>query len=99
VKLATADAIADELVGTLVADLDLGRGVELLLLVNGLGGTPAMELYVMVAAARRILEGRGLKVSRYLVGSLVTSLDMAGCSITLSVLEDRLRGLGDAPVH
>jgi dihydroxyacetone kinase-like protein len=99
VELARADAIAAELVGAILGDLGLSRGAEVLLLVNGLGGTPAMELYLMVNSARHILERQGLKVARYLTGSLVTSLDMAGCSITVSVLEEAERTLWDAPVH
>ena len=98
-RLAAADAIADEMVGAILKDLDARPGSELLLLLNGLGGTPAMELYVMVHAARRILEQRGLKVVRHLTGSWVTSLEMAGCSITVSVLDEPLRALWDAPVH
>jgi len=99
VKLAGASAIAEEMLGAILSDLAPSPGSEVLLLVNGLGGTPAMELYLMVDAARRILEGRGLKVTRFLTGSLVTSLDMAGCSITVSVLDDEARALWDAPVH
>jgi dihydroxyacetone kinase-like protein len=99
VKLASAGAIADEMLGAILADLAPPPGAELLLLVNGLGGTPLMELYLMVHAARAILDGRGLRVSRHLTGSLVTSLDMAGCSITVSVLDDAARALWDAPVH
>jgi dihydroxyacetone kinase-like protein len=99
VKLAPADEIADEMVGAILADLAPSRGAELLLLVNGLGGTPEMELYLMVSSARRILDGRGLKVTRHLTGSLVTSLDMSGCSITLSVFDDAAHKLWDAPVH
>ena len=99
VERARADAIAAELVGAILGDLGLSRGAEVLLLVNGLGGTPAMELYLMVNSARHILESQGLKVARYLTGSLVTSLDMAGCSITVSVLEEAERTLWDAPVH
>jgi dihydroxyacetone kinase-like protein len=99
VQLARADAIAAELVGAILGDLGLSRGAEVLLLVNGLGGTPAMELYLMVNSARHLLERQGLKVARYLTGSLVTSLDMAGCSITVSVLEEAERTLWDAPVH
>ncbi len=99
VKLSSADAIADELVGAILSDLALSPGTEVLLLVNGLGGTPAMEIYLMVHSARRILEKKGLKVARYLAGSLVTSLDMAGCSITVSVLGEAERALWDAPVH
>jgi dihydroxyacetone kinase-like protein len=99
VKLAHADGIAEEMVEAVVKDLAPTPGAELLLFVNGFGGTPAMELYLMAHAARRILEKHSLKVARYLVGSLVTSLDMAGCSITVSVLDDALTALWDAPVH
>lgn len=99
VKLASADAIAEEMLGAVLADLAPAPGAECLLLVNGFGGTPAMELYLMVNAARKVLAGRGLSVSRHLTGSLVTSLEMAGCSLTVTVLDDRLRSLWDAPVH
>jgi dihydroxyacetone kinase-like protein len=58
-----------------------------------------MELYLMVNAARTILAGRGLAVSRHLTGSLVTSLEMAGCSITVTLLDEATRALWDAPVH
>ncbi|TIO90574.1 MAG: dihydroxyacetone kinase subunit DhaK, partial [Mesorhizobium sp.] len=63
------------------------------------GGTPSMELYLMYNSARKIFEKRGVTVTRSLVGSYVTSLDMAGCSITLTVLEDETTALWDAPVH
>jgi phosphoenolpyruvate---glycerone phosphotransferase subunit DhaK len=99
VRLATADAIADEMVGAILADLDAKPGAEALLLVNGFGGTPAMELYLMVNSALSILRKQGLDVSRFLTGSYVTSLEMAGCSITLSLLDAELRSLWDAPVH
>jgi dihydroxyacetone kinase-like protein len=99
VKLSSADAISDEMVGAIVRDLDPAAGAEGLLLVNGFGGTPAMELYLMVNSALRVLRGKGVRVSRYLTGSYVTSLEMAGCSITVSLLDDALRALCDAPVH
>ena len=97
-KLASADAIAEDMLGAILGDLAPRAGSECLLLVNGFGGTPLMELYLMVNAARRILEGRGLKVVRHLTGSLVTSLDMAGCSLTVSLLDESLIRLWDAPV-
>jgi len=97
-KLASADAIAEDMLGAILGDLAPHAGSECLLLVNGFGGTPLMELYLMVNAARRILEGRGLKVARHLTGSLVTSLDMAGCSLTVSLLDEPLIRLWDAPV-
>jgi dihydroxyacetone kinase-like protein len=99
VKLANADAIADEMVDAIVKDLSPKPGAEALLLVNGFGGTPAMELYLMVNSALRVLRSKGVKVQRYLTGSYVTSLEMAGCSITVSLQDDALRALWDAPVH
>ena len=99
VSLASADAIADQMVGAILADGDNPSSGDVLLLVNGFGGTPTIELYLMYNAARRILEKRGLTVARSLVGSLVTSLEMAGCSITISLLDDRLAALWDDPVH
>lgn len=99
VKLASADAIAEEMLAAIIKDLALAQGAKVLLLVNGFGGTPAMELYVMVNAARRILARHGVEPVRYLTGSYVTSLDMAGCSITLTLLDDTLAELWDAPVH
>jgi len=99
VRLAPADAIADEMVGAIVNDLAPAPGSEALLLVNGFGGTPAMELYVMVNSALRVLKKEGLNVSRHLTGNYVTSLEMAGCSVTVCLLDAELRSLWDAPVH
>jgi dihydroxyacetone kinase-like protein len=99
VKLAAASAIADEMVGSILSDLAPPARADCLLLVNGFGGTPAMELYLMFEAARRILVGRGLAVARALVGSYVTSLEMAGCSITVTLLDETLTALWDAPVN
>jgi phosphoenolpyruvate---glycerone phosphotransferase subunit DhaK len=99
VRLATADAIADEMVGAILGDLQAKPGAEALLLVNGFGGTPAMELYLMVNSAMRVLRSKGIDVSRFLTGNYVTSLEMAGCSITVCLLDAELRSLWDAPVH
>ncbi len=97
VKLASADAIANEMVAAITDDLaDKG---DALLLVNGFGGTPLMELYLMYNSARADLEKRGFKVQRSLVGNYVTSLEMAGCSITVSLMDEETLGLWDAPVH
>jgi dihydroxyacetone kinase-like protein len=87
------------MVSAIVKDLAPSRGAEALLFVNGFGGTPAMELYLMVNSALRVLRGGGVRVSRFLTGNYVTSLEMAGCSITVSLLDDTLRNLWDAPVH
>jgi dihydroxyacetone kinase-like protein len=99
VKLAPAKAIAEEMVGAILADLQPVAARGALLLVNGFGGTPVMELYLVYENARRIAESHGLTIARSLVGSYVTSLDMAGCSVTLALLDDRLAALWDAPVH
>lgn len=97
-KLGSADAIVEEMLNAILGDLAPPSGSECLLLVNGFGGTPLMELYLVVNAARRILAGRGMAVARHLTGSLVTSLDMAGCSLTITLLDERLTRLWDAPV-
>ena len=99
VPLASADAIAAELLDAILKDLAPGRGSEVLLLVNGFGATPLIELYLVVNSARRILEGAGITAARFLTGSYVTSLDMAGVSVTLSVLDSQAKALWDAPVH
>jgi dihydroxyacetone kinase-like protein len=87
------------MVDAIVKDLAPGPGAEALLFVNGFGGTPAMELYLMVNAALRVLRAKGITVRRFLAGSYVTSLEMAGCSVTVSLQDDSLRKLWDAPVH
>ncbi|TPQ40536.1 dihydroxyacetone kinase subunit DhaK [Bradyrhizobium guangdongense] len=99
VKLEQADAIANEMIAAIAGDLDARAGSEALLLVNGFGGTPTIELYLMYNAARRMLEKRGLRIARSLVGSYVTSLEMAGCSLTVSLLDAETAALWDAPVR
>ena len=99
VKLGSADAIADEMLSAILADRGNPASGAVLLLVNGFGGTPVLELYLMYHIARALLEKRGLTIARSLVGSYVTSLDMAGCSITVTMLDDRLTVLWDDPVH
>jgi dihydroxyacetone kinase-like protein len=99
VPLASADAIAGELLQAILKDLAPRPGTPVLLFVNGFGGTPALELYLMANAARRVLSAAGLTVARSLTGSYVTSLEMAGCSLTLTALDDSLLALWDAPVH
>lgn len=97
--LKSADAIAEEVCAAIASDFgDRAKGPALLF-VNGFGGTPSMELYLVYNSARRIFERHGVTVIRSLVGSYVTSLDMAGCSITLTMLDDDMTALWDAPVH
>ena len=99
VKLESADKIAAEIVEAIVHDLAPATGERVLLLVNGFGATPSMEIYLMANSARKLLEARGLKVVRQLVGNYVTSLDMAGCSITVTAVDDEILRLWDAPVR
>jgi dihydroxyacetone kinase-like protein len=97
VKMKSADAVAEELVASICNDLG-GQGGALVL-VNGFGATPAMELYLMFHAAAKQLASRGISVRRALVGSYVTSLDMAGCSVTVTLLDEGFAEYWDAPVH
>jgi dihydroxyacetone kinase-like protein len=99
VPLASADAITAELLEAILKDLTPKQGSEVLLLVNGFGATPLIELYLMVNSAKRFLDDAGITVTRFLSGSYVTSLDMAGVSITVSVLDNQASTLWDAPVH
>jgi dihydroxyacetone kinase-like protein len=97
VALRSADEIAEEMVAAIAGDL--GRSGDALLFVNGFGGTPSMELYLMYHAAQAQLARHAIRPVRSLVGSYVTSLDMAGCSITVTMLDDDMARGWDAPVH
>lgn len=97
--LTSAADIADRLLEPIRRDLPFAAGDSVLAFVNGMGGTPLIELYVMFGELTRILAGHGITVARSLVGSYVTSLDMAGCSFTLLRLDDELVRLWDAPVR
>ena len=97
-KLVPADKIVEMLMTSIISDLPYKNGDEVLLFVNGMGGTPLMELYVVYNKAHEIAVKSGLKVTRNLIGSYITSLEMAGCSITLLKLDDGLTKLWDAPV-
>ena len=99
VPLASADRIAEEVVAAIAGDLDARVRGNALLLVNGFGGTPLMELYLMYHSARAGSGSAAARIVRSLVGNYVTSLDMAGCSITVSMLDDELARLWDAPVE
>ena len=99
VPLAPAKEIAEMLVEPILADLPFGSGDPVIAFVNGLGGTPLIELYVMYNEVHKILAGHGVSVARSLVGSYITSLEMAGSSVTLLKADDELLGLWDAPVR
>ncbi|CAN5352525.1 dihydroxyacetone kinase subunit DhaK [soil metagenome] len=98
-SLRSADDIAEELCTAIMGDLGDRVQGPALLFVNGFGGTPLMELYLMYNSARRVFEKHGVSIVRSLVGSYVTSLDMAGCSITLTMLDEGLTKYWDAPVR
>ena len=97
VPLAPASEIAGIALEAIHTDMPLSGDV--LVMVNGLGGTPLIELYVMFNEVRKILAGHGVQIARSLVGSYITSLDMAGTSVTLLRVDDELLSLWDAPVR
>ncbi len=99
VKFASADDITEMLTNPVVEDLGLKSGEQVLAFVNGMGGTPLIELYIVFNALQRILKGKNISIARSLVGSYITSLEMAGCSITLVRLDDEMTKYWDAPVH
>jgi dihydroxyacetone kinase-like protein len=99
IPLAGADEITEMLLTPVADDLALASGEKVLLFVNGMGGTPASELYIVYRRARALLEERGVEVVRSLVGNYVTSLEMQGASVTVLRLDDELTTLWDAPVH
>ena len=99
VKLASAAEVTEMLATPIVEDLGLKSGDQVLAFVNGMGGTPLIELYIVFDALHHILHGKGITISRNLVGSYITSLEMAGASITLVRLDDELTRYWDAPVH
>ncbi|HTN52274.1 MAG TPA: dihydroxyacetone kinase subunit DhaK [Anaeromyxobacter sp.] len=98
-KLKSAAEVTALLAEPVLADLPFRRGDAVLAFVNGMGATPLIELYVVFGELSRICEGRGIRVARSLVGPFMTSLEMAGCSITLLRLDDELIRLWDAPVR
>ncbi|MFE3793196.1 dihydroxyacetone kinase subunit DhaK [Nocardia tengchongensis] len=99
VPLAPARDVAVLLLDPILADLPFAQGDRVLCFLNGMGGTPLIELYLMFDEVSRILRGHGIQIERSLVGPYVTSLDMAGCSITLTRLDEELTALWDAPVR
>ena len=98
IKLESADKITEMLVGPVVEDLPFKSGDEVLLFVNSMGGTPLIELYIVYRKAVELLEAKGIKVVRKLIGPYITSLEMAGMSITLLKMDEDLKNLWDAPV-
>ena len=98
VKIASADEITEMLMEPILSDLPFKKDDDILLFVNGMGGTPLIELYIIYRKAAQIAKQHGLKVVRNLVGSYITSLEMAGASITMLRMDNQLCKLWDAPV-
>ena len=99
IAMESADAITDRLLEPVLEDLALASGDKVLLFVNGMGGTPQSELYIVYRRAGQVLAERGATVERSLVGNYVTSLEMQGCSVSVLRLDEDMIRLWDAPVH
>ena len=97
--LEPADRVVERLLEPILEDLPFQSGDRTLLFVNGMGGTPLSELYIVFRRAHELLAERDIEVTRSLVGDYITSLEMAGTSVTLLRLDDELIELWDAPVH
>ncbi|MCC3281673.1 MULTISPECIES: dihydroxyacetone kinase subunit DhaK [Arthrobacter] len=97
--MAAADAITDQLLEPVLSDLGTGSGERVLLFVNGMGGTPLSELYIVYRHAAKVLADRGIHVERSLVGNYITALEMQGASVTVLKLDDDMIDLWDSPVH
>ena len=97
-EIGPASQIAERLVTPIVEDLPFSSGDRVLAFVNGMGGTPLIELYLMYGEVAKLLEGHGLQIERNLIGNYITSLEMQGCSITLLRLDDEMTRYWDAPV-
>ena len=98
VPMAPAHEVVEQLATPILDDLPFASGDRVLAFVNGMGGTPQIELYLVYNELKKLLDAKGITIERNLVGSYITSLEMAGCSITLLRLDDELIRLWDAPV-
>ena len=98
-KITSADEITETLFEAVASDLPFGKGDRIALMVNGLGGTPPAELYVIYAKAHELAEAQGMVVARNYVGEYCTSLEMAGASLTMLKLDDELEELLAAPAQ
>ena len=98
-KIKSANELIDEMLEAVVSDLPYESGDEVSLMINGLGGTPISELYILYGRAHDQLQERGISVARSYVGEYCTSLDMAGASVTLVKLDDELKELFTAPAE
>lgn len=97
--LASAHEITGRLAEAVIGDLPFRSGDRVIAMVNGMGGTPIIELYLVYGELDQLCQRQGITIARQLVGSYITSLEMAGCSITLVRADDEMLSLWDAPVH
>src|SRR5690606_31537972 len=93
-----ADNVADELLNHILADIEINAGDDVAVLVNGLGSTPRMELYIMFRRVEQVLKEKGINIYRSYVGDFITSLEMGGASITLTKLDEEMKKMIDHPV-
>lgn len=98
IAMEDADGITDRLLEPILSDLGVEGGERVLLFVNGMGGTPASELYIVYRRARQVLDGKNISVERSLVGNYITALEMQGASITVLKLDDEMIDLWDSPL-
>lgn len=98
-KIVSAKELAKKMIDIILPDLPYEKGSKVALMINGLGGTPLLELYILNAEVRELLEERGIIVERTMVGNYMTSIDMAGASVTLLKLDSELKELLDAPAE
>ena len=98
-KMKTAREIVEIMGNSLLEDFPFRKGDQVLAFVNGMGGTPLMELFLVFNELKLLLDARGIEITRNLVGNYITSLEMQGCSITLLKLDQECLDLWDAPVR
>ena len=98
-KIGPASQVAERLMTPIVEDLPFSSGDRVLVFMNGMGGTPLIELYLMYGEVAKLAQQHGLKIERNLIGNYITSLEMQGCSITLLKLDDEMIKYWDAPVN
>jgi dihydroxyacetone kinase-like protein len=97
IKMLTADEVAEKMILAVIEDLPYQSGDEVAVMINGLGGTPQLELYICYRRVKQILDEKGIKVGHSLVGEFFTGLEMAGFSVTLMKLDAELKELLAAP--
>jgi dihydroxyacetone kinase-like protein len=98
-KVKTAKEIVEMMAEAVISDLPFESGNSVIAMVNGMGGTPLIELYLIYNELNTICQAKGITIARRLIGNYITSLEMAGCSITLVKADDQMLELWDAPVH